>query len=86
MLSRRLHVLLDEGRFERLRRASERAGTPMGELVRRAIDREFPPDLPDRAAAVEWLLAQPKPEGREPDWEETKARLLDERWTGDATG
>lgn len=41
MLNRRLQVLVDDERYERLTRESERVGAPVGELVRRAIDHEF---------------------------------------------
>lgn len=78
MLTKRLHVLLDEARLDRLRRESRRAGAPIGELVRRAIDREYPPELPSREDAGARLLARAPGAGREPDWAETKAAMLDE--------
>ncbi len=81
MLNRRLQVLVDDERFELLARESERMGTPVGELVRRAIDHEFPGESSDRAAAARRLLAMPPPpgEGPEPDWEEQKRDMLDAR-------
>jgi hypothetical protein len=87
MLNRRLQVLVDEERYERLTRESERAGAPVGELVRRAIDHEFPANELDPADAARALLAMPPPpgEGREPDWEDQKREMLDERmrkWPG----
>lgn len=36
---RRLQVLLDEDRYERLRQRSKRTGRSIGELVRSALDR-----------------------------------------------
>ena len=36
---RRLQVLLDEDRYERLRQRSKRSGKSIGELVRMALDR-----------------------------------------------
>jgi hypothetical protein len=78
MLTKRLHVLLDEERLDRLRRESRRAGAPVGELVRRAIDREYPPELPGREEAGRRLLARVPAGGHEPDWGETKAAILDE--------
>lgn len=80
MLDQRLQVLLDRDRMERLRAESERQGAPVGELVRRAIDREYPPTegwLPPEEAARRILSWDPGP-GTEPDWEEQKARMLDE--------
>jgi Ribbon-helix-helix protein, copG family len=87
MLNRRLQVLVDEERYELLARESERTGAPVGELVRRAIDHEYP--LAHRSAERERagreLLAMPPPPGPEPDWEDQKREMLDERirkWPG----
>jgi len=87
MLNRRLQVLVDDDRYERLARESERLGAPMGELVRRAIDHEFPPSgrHAERERAGRELLAMPAPQGREPGWEEQKRELLDApplKWPG----
>jgi hypothetical protein len=87
MLNRRLQVLVDDERYERLARESERAGAPVGELVRRAIDHEFPAGAPDPATAARTLLAMPPPpgEGPEPDWEDQKREMLDapmRKWPG----
>jgi hypothetical protein len=79
MLSRRLQILIDDERYRRLSHESQRAGAPIGELVRRAIDHEYPPVADDRAAAAERLLAMSPPpgDGPEPDWDEQKRDLLD---------
>jgi hypothetical protein len=63
MLNRRLQVLVDDERFERLARESERTSAPVGELVRRAIDREFPGKgrNAERERAGRELLAMPPP-------------------------
>lgn len=87
MLNRRLQVLVDDERYERLARESERIGAPVGELVRRAIDHEFPSAASDRAAAARALLAMPPPpgDGPEPDWEEQKREMIDapmRKWPG----
>lgn len=86
MLNRRLQVLVDDERFERLARESQRSGAPVGELVRRAIDNEFPRsgDPGGRERAGRELLAMTPPPGPEPDWEQQKRELLDggERWPG----
>lgn len=81
MLNRRLQVLLDDERFELLSRESEQSGTPVGELVRRAIDHEYakPVDEIERERAGRALLALAPPEDPEPDWEDQKRELLDER-------
>jgi hypothetical protein len=81
MLNRRLQVLVDDERFELLARESERMGAPVGELVRRAIDHEYarPRGRAERERAGRALLAMPTPEGPEPDWEDQKREMLDER-------
>jgi hypothetical protein len=89
MLNRRLQVLVDDERYERLSRESARIGAPVGELVRRAIDHEFPGvgDHTERERAGRELLALPPPpgDGPEPDWENQKRELRDarsSRWPG----
>ena len=83
MLNRRLQVLVDDERFELLSRESEQSGTPVGELVRRAIDHEYarPVDEIERERAGRALLAMPPPPGgaHEPDWEDQKREMLDQR-------
>jgi hypothetical protein len=81
MLNRRLQVLVDDERYEMLTRESERVGAPVGELVRRAIDHEYHQSGAgaERERAGRALLAMPAPEGPEPDWEDQKREMLDER-------
>lgn len=81
MLNRRLQVLVDNERFELLRGESRRSGTPVGELVRRAIDHEYGKPVSElaRERAGRDLLAMAPPEGSEPDWEDQKREMLDER-------
>jgi len=78
MLDRRLQVLIDDERYERLQREATRAGAPVGELVRRAIDREYPAQPAGRAEAGDYLLSLAEEAGREPDWEVQKGEMLDE--------
>ena len=89
MLNRRLQVLVDDERFELLARESERIGAPVGELVRRAIDHEFPQigGRAERQTAGRELLAMPTlpDEGSEPDWEKQKQEIRDaplHKWPG----
>jgi hypothetical protein len=59
-LNRRVHVLLDDRRLERLRQRAEAAGSSVGALVREAIDHELERDDKARAlAALESFLAAP---------------------------
>ena len=87
MLNRRLQVLVDDERYELLARESKRIGAPVGELVRRAIDHEFPrlPGRTERERAGQELLSMPSPSsGREPDWEEQKREIRDapmQKWS-----
>jgi predicted DNA-binding protein len=77
-LTRRLQVLIDDSRYERLRRESQRTGAPVSAIVRDAIDMKLPPDTdPDAvaAAARRLLDAEPMPvEG----WDVMKSQMLDE--------
>ncbi|MGC1167160.1 MAG: hypothetical protein WA862_13750 [Solirubrobacterales bacterium] len=89
MLNRRLQVLVDDARFERLAEESKRSGAPVGELVRRAIDREFPAtghqEERERAGRALLAMAPPSGEGPEPDWEDQKRELIDapmRKWPG----
>jgi hypothetical protein len=81
MLNRRLQVLVDDERFELLSRESARSGTPVGELVRRAIDHEYVglAHETERERAGQALLAMSPPAGPEPDWEDQKREMLAER-------
>lgn len=75
-LNRRLQVLVDEERFQRLERRSKDTGASIGTLVRRALDEAYPGVPRDRRAAGERLLAA-KPM-RVEDWDVMKAQMLDE--------
>ena len=62
MLDRRLHVLLDDERFERLSTLANERGMSVGALVRRAIDVAYPAGGARRSAAAAALLeARPGP-------------------------
>lgn len=77
-LDQRLQVLIDEERLARLRGESERTGAPIGAIVRDAIDDRLGGGEAARRAAFDALLSEPVLEGREPDWEDVKAEMLDE--------
>jgi len=77
LLTRRLQVLLDEARYERLAARASARGASVATLVREAIDASFPAVEPRRAAAAAALLAaEPMPV---PDLAALKAELDDER-------
>jgi hypothetical protein len=56
VLDRRLHVLLDDERFERLAGLADERGVSVGALVRRAIDVAYPPGGARRSAAAAAIL------------------------------
>lgn len=77
MLNHRLQVLIDEERYERLVALSEETGRSIGELVREAVDRTYPPVSEEkRRAGREILEAEPMPV---PDVEELKRELNEAR-------
>lgn len=53
MLNRRLQILLDDQRYDRLARRAAETGTSIGTLVRDAIDAEYPAVDPEKQAAFE---------------------------------
>lgn len=77
MLTRRLQVLLDEERWERLQARSATSGASVGAIVRSALDEALPATVPSAEEAAAQLLASaPTPVG---DWPEMKRELLDAR-------
>ena len=77
-LNRRVHVLLDDERLERLRLRAAATGASVGAVVRDAIDHEL--DRQDRSAALaaleSFLAAPPLPVGTPEELE----RELEEAW------
>lgn len=71
-MTRRLQVLLDEERMNRLERYANERGTSVATVIRDAIDATVPRHTPDeRRAAIERLLAAP-PMPVVDDWMEMK--------------
>jgi hypothetical protein len=61
-LERRLHLLLDEGRYRRVAAAARRRGTSVAAVIREAIDEALPDDADKKRAAARALLAaEPAP-------------------------
>jgi hypothetical protein len=78
-LNRRVHVLLDDDRLERLRKRAEAAGMSVGAVIRKAVDRELDdgPD-PTAVAALESLLsAAPLPVGSPEELDRELETMLD---------
>lgn len=83
-LDRRVQLLLDRERYERLEVEAARRGVSVAAVIREAIDRAFGGDVGSRAeAAAELLAAEPMPVG---EWAEEKQRLADELSGGDGRG
>lgn len=75
-LERRLQLLLDRERFEKLEAEARRSHRSVAAVIREAIDLRFASDDPVRAAAGRRLLeSSAVPTGPEPDWSETKKAL-----------
>ncbi len=59
MLERRLQILLDQARFDRVSAEAARRGASVASVIREAIDRAYPVDADARAAAAASVLAAP---------------------------
>lgn len=75
MLDRRVHILLDGVRYERLEDEARRSGRSVAALIREAIDFSFEVDDRRRQAAAQRLLeASPTPIE---DWDAEKKHLIE---------
>lgn len=80
-MERRLQLLLDEDRYQRLAAESKRSGRSVASLIREAIDTRWDADQARRQAAAQRVLdwaTPPTPGEREPDWDEIKAAMEQE--------
>lgn len=83
-LDRRVQLLLDRERYERLQVEAARRGVSVAAVIREAIDRAFGGDVGSRAeAAADLLAAEPMEVG---EWAQEKRRLADELSGGGAAG
>lgn len=72
-LTRRLQVLLDEGRFAHLERVAEQRGSTIAAIVRDALDLAYPSDGLTHDVAAERFLARPPIELG--SWEDAKREI-----------
>ena len=56
MLSHRMQLLLDEGRYGKVSAEAKRRGVSVAEVIRTAIDRDLAVDMEGRRAAVAAIL------------------------------
>ena len=75
-LTRRVQLLLDPARYERLERAAATAGASVAAVIRDAVDRLLPEDGIEPAAAGNLLLNAPPIEVE--DWDAMKQSFVDE--------
>jgi predicted DNA-binding protein len=62
-LTKRTEILLDDERYERLRRHAESSGTSIAALIRGAIDRAYPAVSQERRRAAAGFLSAVRREG-----------------------
>jgi hypothetical protein len=58
ILDRRMHLLLDESRYQKANRIADRQGVSVAEVIRQAID-ALPEDTDRRRVAIDAILAAP---------------------------
>lgn len=81
VLERRLQVLLDQQRYERVAAEARRTGRSVGAVIRTAIDVHLPAEQQARLVALTALLdgsAVPRPEEVGEDWAQVKAAIEEE--------
>jgi hypothetical protein len=90
-LERRLHLMIDQARYDKLAEEAERTKRSVADIVRSAIDLHFDDAHTEaraqarRAAAARTLLAFPPDEGPAETWEEmleARAHDIDEMLKG----
>jgi hypothetical protein len=59
MLERRLQILLDDARYQRVAAEASHRGVSVAAVIREAIDRALPATAPQRRAAAERILSAP---------------------------
>jgi hypothetical protein len=79
MLSRRLQVLVDDERLERLEREAARRKVAVAVLVREALDAAYPNDTATRRAAGDVILSAEPMAVPDPGELREELRLLRER-------
>jgi len=87
-LTRRVHVLLDDERYDRLESHAAAHGGSVAAAIREAIDLAFPDAAMDRQRATEAFLrsAEEHPMPAIEDWSTYKRQMRDEMYKVDRYG
>ena len=76
VMEKRLQLLLDRARYEKVEAEAKRSGRSVAAVIREAIDFRFDAGVEQRSAAAARLLARTEiAVGVEPDWADTKAQM-----------
>ncbi len=75
VMERRLQLLLDQARYDKVADEAEKSGRSVAAVIREAIDRRFPDGDADRQRALRQLLDYPPDEGPAETWAEIKESL-----------
>lgn len=78
MMERRLQLLLDQQRYERVASEAERQGRSVAAVIRDAIDVAYPSTAEARSVAIEGLLTLVSDEPSDQAdraWDETRAAM-----------
>jgi hypothetical protein len=77
VLERRVQILVDRARYERLERAATAESRSVASVIREAIDMYLQSDAGVNARALASLLDMPTDGTPGEDWEDTKEGLLE---------
>jgi hypothetical protein len=76
VLERRVQILVDQARYERLERAASAESRSVASIIREAIDMYLQSDAGANARALASLLDMPTDSAPGQDWEDSKEGLL----------
>jgi hypothetical protein len=83
-MERRLQLLLDQERYDRVAAEAERSGRSVNAVIREAIDLRFPAEAEARSKAMlEWLEMTATPEPGPAEDFATVKRELEDAWDED---
>lgn len=75
VMERRLQLLLDQERYDRVAREAESSNRSVAAVIREAIDTRFPSEAERRSEALRRFLSYPPDEGPAEDWADIKAAI-----------